>query len=170
MQTLSVVIPVKDERDNLRPLYERLVRALGPLLAAGALKDYEILFIDDGSGDGSFGVLEQLAAADPRVKVIALRRNFGQTPALRAGIDWSRGDVLVTMDGDLQNDPADIPRLLAKLDDGHDAVFGLRANRQDRFLIRKLPSFLGNWLIRSVTGVHIRDMGCTLRTLRRDLA
>ncbi|HWG41308.1 MAG TPA: glycosyltransferase family 2 protein [Gemmataceae bacterium] len=174
MQTLSVVIPIKDERENLRPLHERLRHALDPLCAAGdrpaRLRDYEILFIDDGSGDDSFAVLQELAAADPRVKVIRLRRNFGQTPALRAGIDWSTGDVLVTMDGDLQNDPADIPMLLDKLDEGHDAVFGLRANRQDHFLIRKLPSFMGNWLIRHVTGVHIRDMGCTLRAMRRELA
>jgi glycosyltransferase involved in cell wall biosynthesis len=115
-------------------------------------------------------VLEELAAADPRVKVVLLRRNFGQTPALRAGIDWSRGDVLVTMDGDLQNDPADVPLLLAKLGEGYDAVLGLRENRKDNYLIRKLPSSLGNWLIRKVTGVHIRDMGCTLRAMRRDLA
>jgi glycosyltransferase involved in cell wall biosynthesis len=174
MQTLSVVIPIKDERENLRPLHERLRHALDPLCVAGdrpaRLRDYEILFIDDGSGDDSFAVLQELAAADPRVKVIRLRRNFGQTPALRAGIDWSTGDILVTMDGDLQNDPADIPMLLDKLDEGHDAVFGLRANRQDHFLIRKLPSFMGNWLIRHVTGVHIRDMGCTLRAMRRELA
>jgi glycosyltransferase involved in cell wall biosynthesis len=173
MTTLSVVIPIKDERDNLRPLHERLRRALDPLLDGTAtpyLRDYELLFVDDGSADGSFAVLEELAAADPRVKVIRLRRNFGQTPALRAGIDWSGGDVLVTMDGDLQNDPADIPMLLHKLDEGYDAVLGLRANRQDHFLIRKLPSYLGNWLIRKVTGVTIKDMGCTLRALRRDLA
>src|SRR6185437_907803 len=174
MQTLSVVIPIKDERENLRPLHERLRHALDPLCAAGdrpaRLRDYEILFIDDGSGDDSFAVLQELAAADPRLKVISLRRNFGQTPALRAGIDWSSGDALVTMDGDLQNDPADIPMLLDKLDEGHDAVFGLRAHRQDHFWIRKLPSFLGNWLIRRVTGVRVRDMGCTLRALRRDLA
>jgi glycosyltransferase involved in cell wall biosynthesis len=169
MQSLSVVIPIKDERDNLRPLHERLTRALGPLLGP-SLSDYEIVFVDDGSTDGSFAVLEALAAADPRVKVVALRRNFGQTPALRAGIDWSRGDVLVTMDGDLQNDPADIPVLLAKLAEGHDAVFGLRKKRQDRWLLRKLPSWLGNWLIRKVTGVPIKDMGCTLRAMRRDLA
>jgi len=129
-----------------------------------------MLFVDDGSRDDSFAVLYELAAADPRVKVIRLRRNFGQTPALRAGIDCSSGDVLVTMDGDLQNDPADIPLLLDKLDEGHDAVFGLRAKRQDRFILRKLPSLAGNWLIRCVTGVRIRDMGCTLRALRRDLA
>src|SRR5579884_4223367 len=156
MTTLSVVIPIKDERDNLRPLHERLRRALDPLCAGGgavALDDYELLFVDDGSLDGSFDVLRELAAADPRVKVVSLRRNFGQTPALRAGIDWSSGDVVVTMDGDLQNDPADIPLLLDKLAEGHDAVFGLRANRQDNFLIRKLPSVLANWLIRKVTGV-----------------
>src|SRR5438270_4285218 len=173
MESLSVVIPIKDERDNLRPLHERLRRALDPLLEVGAaapLRDYEVLFIDDGSVDGSFAVLEELAAADPRVKVIRLRRNFGQTAGLQAGIDWSRGDILVTMDGDLQNDPADIGRLLDKLAEGYDAVLGLRANRQDHFLVRKLPSWIGNWLIRKVTGVHIKDMGCTLRAMRRDLA
>ncbi|HVS39688.1 MAG TPA: glycosyltransferase family 2 protein [Gemmataceae bacterium] len=179
MTTLSVVIPIKDERDNLRPLHERLRAALEPLRTQNpwdkpggspALDDYEILFIDDGSIDGSFAVLEELAAADPRVKVVKMRRNFGQTPALRAGIDWSRGDVLVTMDGDLQNDPADIPMLLAKLAEGNDAVFGLRKDRQDHALIRKAPSFLGNLLIRVVTGVRIKDMGCTLRAMRRDLA
>jgi glycosyltransferase involved in cell wall biosynthesis len=171
MTTLSVVIPIKDERDNLRPLHDRLRRALDPLCGPeGRLQSYEILFIDDGSGDGSFGVLQGLAAADARVKVVRLRRNFGQTPALRAGIDWSTGDVIVTMDGDLQNDPADIPELLAKLDEGYDAVLGLRAERKDHFLIRTLPSRVGNWLIRTVTGVQIKDLGCTLRALRRDLA
>src|SRR5579884_1193221 len=175
MRTLSVVIPIKDECANLRPLHERLHRALDPLCAArdgrpARLANYEMLFVDDGSKDESFGVLQELASADPRVKVIRLRRNFGQTLALRAGIDRASGDVLVTMDGDLQNDPADIPLLLNKLEEGHDAVFGLRANRQDHFLIRKLPSSIGNWLIRCVTGVRIRDMGCTLRAMRRDLA
>jgi glycosyltransferase involved in cell wall biosynthesis len=115
-------------------------------------------------------VLEELAASDARVKVVRLRRNFGQTPALQAGIDLSQGDVVVTMDGDLQNDPADIPRLLAKLAEGYDAVFGLRQDRKDNFLIRKLPSLLANGLIRAVTGSRIKDMGCTLRAMRRDLA
>ncbi len=162
---LSIVIPLKDERDNLRPLHDRLCRSLDRLGT-----DYELVFVDDGSVDGSFAVLESLAAADHRVKVIRLRRNFGQSAALKAGINWSDGDILVTMDGDLQNDPEDIPRLLEKLGEGYDAVLGLRANRHDNFLIRKLPSWLANWLIRRVTGVPIRDMGCTLRAMRRELA
>src|SRR5262245_52430226 len=107
MMNLSVVIPIKDEQENLSPLHSRLRQALEPL---GLV--YEVIIVDDGSTDGSFGVLEQIAAADPRLRVVRLRRNFGQTPALQAGIDWSSGDVLVTMDGDLQNDPADIPLLL----------------------------------------------------------
>jgi glycosyltransferase involved in cell wall biosynthesis len=175
MLSLSVVIPIKDERENLGPLHEALRGTLSPLLASSGdrpaiLRDYEILLVDDGSSDGSFEVLRDLASRDRRVKVIALRRNFGQTPALRAGIDNASGDVIVTMDGDLQNDPADIPLLLARLEEGYDAVFGLRKNRQDRLFIRKIPSLLGNWLIRKVTGVTIKDMGCTLRVLRRDLA
>jgi len=165
MTNLSVVIPIKDERDNLVPLHERVRAALEPL---GIV--YEVVFVDDGSIDGSFAVLEGLAARDRRVKGVRLRRNFGQTAALQAGIDHSTGGVLVTMDGDLQNDPADIPALVAKLDEGYDAVLGLRARRQDHFLIRKLPSWMANWLIRKVTGVQTKDMGCTLRAMRRDLA
>jgi glycosyltransferase involved in cell wall biosynthesis len=165
MTRLSIVIPIKDERDNLKPLHDRLRQALDPLGLT-----YETVFVDDGSADGSHAVLEELAAIDPGVKVVRLRRNFGQTAALQAGIDFSSGEVLITMDGDLQNDPADIPRLLAKLNEGYDAVLGLRAKRQDRLLIRKVPSWLGNWLIRKVTGITIKDLGCTLRALRRDLA
>jgi glycosyltransferase involved in cell wall biosynthesis len=162
---LSVVIPIKDERDNIKRLHDRLRQALVPLDI-----EYEVIVVDDGSTDGSFTVLQELAAGDRHLKVVRLRRNFGQTPALQAGIDWSTGAVLVTMDGDLQNDPADIPLLLDKLEEGYDAVLGLRANRQDRLFVRKIPSLLGNWLIRKVTGVHIKDMGCTLRAMRRDLA
>ena len=162
---LSIVIPIKDERDNIRRLHERLTQAVAPLG-----RSYEVVLVDDGSIDGSFQVLEQVAAEDHRVKVIRLRRNFGQTPALQAGIDYSTGDIIVTMDGDLQNDPADIPMLLDKLNEGYDAVFGLRAKRQDHLFIRKIPSRLGNWLIRKVTGSTILDMGCTLRAMRRDLA
>lgn len=162
---LSVIIPIKDECGNLIPLAEQLRQALQPLGLG-----YEIIFVDDGSVDGSYACLEKLAGSDCRVKVIRLRRNFGQTAALQAGIDWSSGDILVTLDGDLQNDPADIPRLLEKLAEGYDAVLGQRANRQDHVLIRKVPSAMGNWLIRKVTGVHVKDMGCTLRAMRRDLA
>lgn len=160
-----MIIPIKDERDNLAPLHERLLQTLVPLN-----KSFEIIFVDDGSVDGSVAVLEDLAARDTRVKVVCLRRNYGQTAALQAGIDWSTGDILITMDGDLQNDPVDIPRLLAKLDEGYDAALGQRANRQDHLFIRKIPSLMANWLIRKVTGTKIRDMGCTLRALRRDLA
>ena len=159
------MIPVKDERDNVRPLHDRLHAALQPMTC-----EYELIFVDDGSTDGTHAELEQLARGDQRVKVVSLRRNFGQTPALVAGIDHSSGDIIVTMDGDLQNDPADIPVLVSKLDEGYDAVFGYRKNRQDGLLLRKFPSRIANWLIRKVTGVQIRDLGCTIRALRRDLA
>lgn len=162
---LSIIIPIKDERDNLQPLLERLQAAVEPLGL-----DYEMIFVDDGSTDGSADLLEKWAGGEPRLKVVRLRRNFGQTAALQAGIDHSSGDILVTLDGDLQNDPADIPMLLDRLNEGYDAVFGQRAKRQDNFVIRKLPSMAANWLIRKVTGSPIRDMGCTLRAMRRELA
>jgi glycosyltransferase involved in cell wall biosynthesis len=162
---LSVVVPIKDERDNLGPLHERVRAALEP---CGV--DYEIVLVDDGSIDGSYAEMERLAAADERVKVVRLRRNFGQSAALQAGIDHAAGDVIATMDGDLQNDPADIPMLLDRLKEGYDAVLGERAKRQDGFVIRKIPSYCGNWLIRKVTGTAFKDMGCTLRVMRRDLA
>src|SRR5262245_30164869 len=122
MDKLSVVIPIKDERDNLPRLHDEVTRALAPMLD-GRLRDYEVVIVDDGSTAGSLEVLEGIAARDHRFKVVALRRNYGQTPALRAGIMASTGEVVVTMDGDLQNDPADIPMLLERLDEGHDAVF-----------------------------------------------
>ena len=164
MRLLSIVIPLKDERDNLEPLYRQIRDAL----AAGPA--WEAVFVDDGSSDGTFAVLEELAAADPRVKVVRLRRNFGQSAAMQAGIDAAAGDVIATMDGDLQNDPRDLPLLLAKLDEGYDVVLGERAGRQDGFLLRKLPSRLANRLIRRVTGLPFRDFGCTLRVMRRELA
>jgi len=158
---LSVVIPVKDERDNVRPLVERV---------KGALRGYswELILVDDGSKDGTN---EELAAAagDPRVKVVRLRRNFGQSAATQAGFDAATGDVIATLDGDLQNDPADLPLLLAKLDAGYDAVLGLRANRQDKVLLRKLPSWCANWLIRKLLHIPFKDFGCTLRVMRQDL-
>jgi glycosyltransferase involved in cell wall biosynthesis len=165
MMNLSVIVPIKDERDNIEPLHERVRQALDPLGL-----EYELVLVDDGSIDGSYARMEQLAAADSRVKVVRLRRNFGQSAALQAGIDHCCGDIIATMDGDLQNDPADLPLLLEKLQDGYDAVLGERANRQDGFVLRKIPSYCGNWLIRKVTGTTFKDMGCTLRVMRRDLA
>ncbi len=162
---LSIVIPIKDEKDNLARLHDCVTAAL-----AGTPIDYEILLVDDGSVDGSFALMEDIARRDPRFKVVRLRRNFGQSAAMQAGIDFAAGDAVVTMDGDLQNDPSDIPMLLAKLNEGYDVVFGMRAKRQDHFFIRKVPSWIANWMIRKVTGVVIKDMGCTLRAMKADLA
>ncbi len=162
---LSLVIPIKDERDNLIKLHERCTAAVAPLG-----RSYEIVVVDDGSGDDSHQLLQEIAARDPHVKVVRLKRNFGQSAAMQAGIDWSQGDIIITLDGDLQNDPADIPMMLDQLSGGYDAVLGLRARRRDNLWIRKIPSRLGNWLIRTVTGVHIKDLGCTLRVMKRDLA
>lgn len=164
MRKLSIVIPLKDERDNLPALYAQIRDALRGHV------DWEALFVDDGSTDGSFEALNELSLADPRVKVLRLRRNFGQAAAMQAGIDASSGDVIATMDGDLQNDPSDLPILLAKLDEGHDVVLGERANRHDSLFIRKVPSRMANWLIRKVTGVPFRDFGCTMRVIRREVA
>jgi glycosyltransferase involved in cell wall biosynthesis len=162
---LSVVIPIKDEQDNLFPLYHRLRDVLDSWPAP-----FEMVFVDDGSTDGSHARMSELAAGDERVKVVRLRRNFGQTAALLAGIDHASGDVLVTMDGDLQNEPRDIPALLKKLNEGYDVVLGQRVNRQDSFFIRTFPSRIANWLIRKVTGVPFRDFGCTMRAMRREVA
>ncbi|MBX9622398.1 MAG: glycosyltransferase family 2 protein [Gemmataceae bacterium] len=164
MQLLSVVVPVKDERDNVRPLFDRVRAAL----AGGPA--WELVVVDDGSTDGTWAELAAVAAQDPRVKVVRLRRNFGQSAATQAGLDAAAGDVIVTMDGDLQNDPADIPLLLAKLDEGYDAVLGRREKRQDKLILRKVPSLLANWLIRRVLDVPFKDFGCTLRAMRRDVA
>ena len=162
---LSLVIPIKDERDNLTRLHERCTAAVAHLG-----RTYEIVLVDDGSADDSYALLQQIAANDPHVKVVRLKRNFGQSAAMQAGIDWSTGDVIITLVGDLHNDPADIPMLLDRLKEGYDAVLGLREKRQDSLWIRKIPSLMGNWLIRKVTGVHIKDLGCTLRVMKRDLA
>jgi glycosyltransferase involved in cell wall biosynthesis len=162
---VSIVIPLKDEKDNLARLHARITECMT------WAPSYEILLVDDGSQDGSHLDMAALAARDARVKVVRLRRNFGQAAALQAGIDHATGDIIVTMDGDLQNDPADIGILVDKLKLGdYDAVFGQRANRQDSFLSRTLPSNIANWLIRKITGIEVRDMGCTLRALRADLA
>ncbi len=163
MNRLSVVIPVKDEHANIRPLVERLRSALddGPA--------WEVVFVDDGSTDGTFDELARAADLDPRVKVVRLRHTFGQSAALQAGFDHATGAIIVTMDGDLQNDPDDIPLLVAKLDEGYDVVLGQRANRHDGLFLRKVPSWIANWVIRKVTGVPFKDFGCTLRAMRREV-
>jgi len=163
---LSVVVPVYDERQNL-PLLQREIAAA--LEACGWT--WEVVYVDDRSEDGSLSVLLDLWRADPRVRVVALRAHAGQTAALAAGFDQSRGRVVVTLDGDLQNDPADIPRVVARLDQegGADIVAGWRKRRHDGFVLRRLPSVVANRLIALVTGVRIHDTGCTLKALRREL-
>ncbi|HHJ65013.1 MAG TPA: glycosyltransferase [Aquifex aeolicus] len=162
---VSVVIPAYNEEENLPVLYERLKAVLDRLEG-----DYEILFVDDGSTDGSFEVLRDLARRDGRVRVIRFRRNYGQTAAMYAGFEHATGDVIVTMDADLQNDPEDIPRLLRKLEEGYDIVSGWRKDRKDPFLSRRLPSKIANWIISKVTGVELHDYGCTLKAYRSEIA
>ncbi len=162
---ISVVIPVYNERENLPLLAKALDEAL-----AGCRYPWEVVLVDDGSTDGSVEVLERLAAEAPeRVRVVFLRRNFGQTAAIAAGIDHATGDLIVLMDADLQNDPRDIPRLVAKIEEGYDVVSGWRKDRQDAFLTRVLPSRMANALISWVTGVYLHDYGCTLKAYRREV-
>lgn len=161
---LSVIIPVFNEEKNLEPLYEEISRVLDSLGQA-----FEIIFIDDGSRDGSFPVLKRIQEKDKAVKIIRLRRNFGQTAALSAGFDYARGRVMVTMDADLQNDPKDIPALLAKINEGYDLVSGWRQKRHDKFFTRRLPSIVANRLISFLTGVKLHDYGCTLKAFRKEI-
>jgi len=162
---LSIVVPVYNERENLPLLHQAIRQAL-----ADCRYPWEVVLVDDGSTDGSAQVLERLAHEDPdHVRVVFLRRNFGQTAAIAAGIDHARGDVIVLLDADLQNDPADIPLLLRKLDEGYDVVSGWRKDRKDAFLTRTLPSRLANALISWVTGVPLHDYGCTLKAYRREV-
>jgi glycosyltransferase involved in cell wall biosynthesis len=160
---LSVVIPVFNEVENLKPLHHALSEAL-------VGRDYELVFIDDGSTDGSIEALNSLVQLDPgHTQVIELRRNFGQTAAIAAGIDHSSGEVIVPIDADQQNDPADIPLLMEKIEAGYDVVSGWRIDRQDKLLTRKIPSRVANWLISKVTGVRLHDYGCTLKAYRREV-
>lgn len=163
--TLSVVIPICNERDNLRPMVDQLHAALGPGDEA-----YEIVFVNDGSKDGSAELLDELAADDHRIRVVHLRKNFGQSAALDAGFQWAEGDVVVTLDGDLQNDPADVPKLVAKLREGYDLVHGWRKKRQDRFWDRRLPSTIANKLIARTTGYPVHDLGCALKAMKAEIA
>lgn len=161
---LSVVVPIYNEEENIPILYSRITEAL-----TAAKVDYELLLVDDGSSDNSYPALKLLAAKDERVKVVRFRRNFGQTAAMSAGFDLARGRVVVPMDGDLQNDPLDIPLLLERIDDGYDVVSGWRKDRKDTFVNRRLPSILANGIISRMTGVHLHDYGCTLKAYRRDV-
>lgn len=162
---LSVVVPIYNEAENLRPLCQRIHEAL-----ASTNWMYEVVIVDDGSTDGSAQILTLLHAKDPRLKVLRFRRNFGQTAALAAGFAYAHGRVIVSLDGDLQNDPLDIPRLVAKLDEGYDLVNGWRINRRDPFLHRRLPSRIANWLISLTTRVKLHDYGCTLKAFRSEVA
>lgn len=161
---LSFVVPVYNEEKNILPLYEKVLD-MAPILGC----PFELIFINDGSIDGTQGVLNELAEKDFRVKVIHFRRNFGQTAAMMAGIDFSSGDILVPMDGDLQNDPQDVPLLLAKLEEGYDVCSGWRKNRKDHSLKRNLPSRIANFLISRISGIHLHDYGCSLKAYRKEV-
>ena len=161
---ISVVVPLYNEEDNVQLLYEEIKGVLDTMA-----EQAEIVFVDDGSRDTTLAKLEVIQAGDDHVRVVSLRRNFGQTAAMTAGFDHARGGVIITMDGDLQNDPHDIPQLVGKLNEGYDVVTGWRYDRQDPFLSRKLPSQLANRLISRVTGVGLHDYGCTLKAFRREV-
>jgi glycosyltransferase involved in cell wall biosynthesis len=161
---LSIVIPVYNEAINLPELHREITRACQNLE-----KSYEIIFVDDGSTDESLLVCKQLLQKDPRIRVIQLRKNFGQTAALSAGFDYARGDIIITMDADLQNDPQDFGLLTEKIEEGYDLVSGWRVKRKDRFITRRLPSILANWLISRMTRVKLHDYGCTLKAFRREI-
>ena len=164
MPYLSLIVPVYNEEETLPLLYEAVVAALKP-----TKKDWELILVDDGSRDHSFEILKKIAGKDKkRVRVVQFRRNFGQTAAIAAGIDYASGEIIVLLDADMQNDPADIPMLLAKLDEGYDLVSGWRKDRKDNTLTRTIPSNAANWLISQVTGVHLHDYGCTLKVYRKE--
>jgi glycosyltransferase involved in cell wall biosynthesis len=161
---LSVVVPVYNEVENLVPMVDELEGVL-----ASQKRPYEIVIVDDGSTDGTTPLLRKLAAERRNLKAIFFRRNFGQTAAFDAGFRGASGEIVVTMDGDLQNDPHDVPAMVDKLEEGYDLVAGWRKNRRDGFVLRKIPSRIANWLIRKVTGTRIHDLGCSLRVYRREI-
>ena len=159
--SVSVIVPILNEEESVALMRERVVAALEPLN-----QPFELIFVDDGSTDASYERLAEMAREDPRIVVLKFRYNAGQTAAMMAGIEYARGHHLVTMDGDLQNDPADIPMMLAKIEEGYDLVVGWRINRKDKWVSRKLPSLIANRLIGKVTGLPIRDNGCSLKVYR----
>ena len=162
---VSVIVPIYNETDNIRPMYDELTAAL-----AEQTRPFELVFVDDGSHDGTVDRLREIASSDRAVKLVIFRRNFGQTAAMQAGIQNASGELLVTIDGDLQNDPRDIPMMLDKLDEGYDLVHGWRKDRQDHLVSRKIPSKIANWLISRITEFPIHDLGCTLKAMRREVA
>ncbi|MDK1028588.1 MAG: glycosyltransferase family 2 protein [Anaerolineae bacterium] len=165
MPDLSLIIPVYNEEESLTQLIESIHSALDPLS-----QSWEMVLVDDGSQDNSLKILTQLAEINPKqLRVVSFRRNFGQTTAIAAGLDYAKGKIVVLLDADLQNDPADIPMMLEKLDEGYDLVSGWRKRRKDNFFTRTLPSAMANWLISRVTGVHLHDYGCTLKVYRREV-
>jgi glycosyltransferase involved in cell wall biosynthesis len=161
---ISVVIPLLNEDENIPLLYEELKNVL-----SGLKDDHEILFIDDGSRDSSLELLQKIQKNDPRVVIVSFRKNFGQTAAMAAGFDYAKGDVIITMDADLQNDPHDIPRMLQEIEAGNDVVTGWRFDRKDAFISRKLPSMIANRIISKTTGVNLHDYGCTLKAFRKEI-
>ena len=161
---LSVIVPLYNEAANVTRLYKAIRDVMD-----GCQMTYQVIFVDDGSQDDTLQRLQTIVANDPRVRAVKLRKNFGQTPALAAGIDYAKGRILVTMDGDLQNDPRDIPRLVGLIENGYDLVTGWRKDRQDKTITRKIPSKLANWIIAKVTGVPIHDTGCALKAYRAEL-
>ena len=163
--SVSVVVPIYNESESI----PHLIQALDEVLPALG-RPYEVICVDDGSTDNSVELLRQFAAIKPYLRIVEFRRNFGQTAAMSAGIDMASGDIIVTMDGDLQNDPSDIGRMIARLEEGYDLVHGWRKHRQDAWLNRKLPSKIANWLISRTTGFPVHDLGCTLKVLRSEHA
>ena len=161
---LSVIVPFYNEQDSIEPMYAAIVKAVEPLQIP-----FEMVFVDDGSRDETVVRGERIARKDPRVRLVKFRRNYGQTAAMAAGIEYAHGEILITMDGDLQNDPADIEHFLAKISEGYDIVVGWRFKRQDKLVSRKIPSKIANWLIGKVTGVPITDNGCSLKAFRASL-
>ncbi len=161
---VSVVIPIYNERENIEELLQRVLKVLRSMG-----RGFEVLAVDDGSSDGTTDLLIRIARREPEVRAIVFRRNFGQSAAMTAGFQQARGDIVVSMDGDLQNDPDDIPRLIAKLEEGYDVVSGWRKERQDAFLSRRLPSRIANWIIGKATGVRLHDYGCSLKAYRSDI-
>ncbi|HET7212646.1 MAG TPA: glycosyltransferase family 2 protein, partial [Terriglobia bacterium] len=160
----SIVIPLFNEEDNLRPLYTKVVESMEAVSGG-----YQIVFVDDGSSDRTYSLLREICANDGRVMLVRLRRNFGQTTALQAGFDYAEGEVIISLDGDLQHDPAEIPQFIAKINEGYDLVSGWRVKRQDTWLTRRLPSRIANWMMAKLSGVDIHDFGTTFKAYRREI-